>query len=200
VDDLTNYVYLITNYWGFYNNKGLMTRSGKNGYSMAGSTIPSIWPQGTVFYPITNGMRIVGLLSTPEYTDGIMPITNLLSGGYSNHVVAYVRSMSGLAAEKPPQNNTIMQEATFAYHLLCVNAPLAADNGMLQQSGFAREISGNLRELRLLFMWPQHPDGSVGGFRQNFRATMGGQMLVTNDSVISQKLYFYESESFTNAP
>ena len=59
------------------------------------------------------------------------PINNLFYGGYSNHVYAYVRSFSGLAAEKPPQNNQIMREDAFSYQVLCVNAPMAVDTNLL---------------------------------------------------------------------
>ena len=45
---------------------------------------------------------------------------------YSNHIVAYVRSISGPAVEKPPQDNPILQEDSFTYRLLCVNAPMAS--------------------------------------------------------------------------
>ena len=60
---------------------------------------------------LTTGARIIGLLTTPELTDGSgIPIGNLLSngiptGGFNglaikNHITAYVRSLSGLAADK----------------------------------------------------------------------------------------------------
>ena len=200
-DDLTNYVYLITNYWAYYNNLGKPTIQGQNGYSFQGSTIAGQWPQTpSDFYPITNGSRIIGLLSTPEYTDGFQPITNLYNGGFSNHVVAFVRSVSGLAIEKPPQNNSIMQDNSFSYRLLCVNAPMAADTNSLLQSDFTREMARNLREVRLLFQWPLQPNGSVGFSHQNFRTTVAGQLLATNEPGFAQALYFYQSESFTNAP
>ena len=61
---------------------------------------------------LTNGMNIIGLLSTPEFTDRTMalrfPIL-VFDGGYSNYVVAYVRSLSGSAVEKPPQDNDIIR-------------------------------------------------------------------------------------------
>ena len=200
-DDLTNYVYLITNYWAYYNNLGKPTIQGQNGYSFQGSTIAGQWPQTpSDFFPITNGSRIIGLLSTPEYTDGFQPITNLYNGGYSNHVVAFVRSVSGLAIEKPPQNNSIMQENSFSYRLLCVNAPMAADPNSLLQSDFTREMARNLREVRLLFQWPLQPNGSVGFSHQNFRTSVAGLLLATNEPGFAQALYFYQSESFTNAP
>src|SRR5208282_3735932 len=79
LDDLTNYVYAITNYWTNVTSHA----SGVIGYT----NYPSF---------LVNGMNIVGLLSTPEYTDtNGLPIPTLMFGGYSNHVVAYVRSISG---------------------------------------------------------------------------------------------------------
>jgi hypothetical protein len=116
--------------------------------------------------------------------------------------VAWVRSFSGLAAEKPPQDNQIMQENTFSYRVACVNAPMAADNFSITNSGYTRQLAGNLRELRLLFMWPQLPNGNVGKPRQTFRASVGGQLIQTNDFSANpaMPLYFYQSQSFTNAP
>ena len=80
------------------------------------------------FFPLTNGLRIVGLLSMPQFTDlklPITPVSNLLSGGYSNHVVAYVRSLSGPAVEKPPQDNPLIQADAFTYLIYSVNAAMA---------------------------------------------------------------------------
>jgi type II secretory pathway pseudopilin PulG len=215
-DDLTNYVYAITNYYGFYNLQGQYQGPiHVDGYTYSqasingGPDVPSMH--------LTNGLRIIGLLSTPEYTQGNIsgpggvPITstfNTLNTFYtSNHVVAYVRSFSGLAADKPPQNNQLMQEDTFSYRLLVVNAPMAVDTNVFSNSSFARELAGNMRELRLLFEWPQEPNGNVGGFRQAFRSTIAGQLIVTNYDTIPlhlfpgiDPLYFYESQSFTNAP
>ena len=200
MDDLTNYVYAITNSWAYYNANGSVNKKGANGYTLTSSSVANNWPQGTAFYPITNGLRIVGLLSTPEYTDGTNAINNLFYGGYSNHVVAYIRSFSGLATEKPPQNNEIMREDTFTYRLLCVNAPVAADTNMLLHSSYTRELVGNLRELRLLFQWPQQPNGSVGDGKQSYRTSVGGGFFVTNELSFNQRLYFYQAESFTNTP
>jgi len=66
LDDLTNYVYAITNYWTYYPINGI-PQPGVNGYDYAkSSTIPS-----TPYYPsspITNRhMNIIGLLSTSEF-------------------------------------------------------------------------------------------------------------------------------------
>ena len=73
---------------------------------------------------LTNGANIIGLLSMPEYTlnDGT-PISSLVFGGYSNYVVAYVRSLSGSAVEKPPQDNDIIRGDSFSYKMICQNVP-----------------------------------------------------------------------------
>jgi hypothetical protein len=204
-DDLTNYVYAITNYYTFYNVQGQPVSKHINGYTYTQASI-----NGTLnlAMSITNGLRIIGLMSTPEYTlgnnfSGGLPIsntTNTLGNLYtSNHVVAYVRSFSGLAAEKPPQDNPIMQGDTFSYRVLCVNAPMAMDTNMLSQSLFAQQLAGNLRELRLLFEWPQLPNGNVGAYRQTFRSTIAGELLTTNYQFYFpgiNDLYFYQSQSF----
>jgi type II secretory pathway pseudopilin PulG len=126
LDDLTNYVYAISNAWTLYNANGSVNSSGTNGYTYTDS-MPAV-----PFFPITNGFRIVGLLSTPEYVDSTsgQPIPTLIYGGYSNHVVAYVRSISGPAIEKPPQDNPTIQADAFGYRVLCVNAPVATDTNI----------------------------------------------------------------------
>lgn len=203
LDDLTNNVYAITNYAADYNVQGQLGLRHTAGYTRTAASINNASANGWV---ITNGLRIIGLLSTPEYTTGFpngLPIADTLGRNYtSNHIVAWVRSFSGLAAEKPPQDNQIMQENTFSYRVACVNAPLATDNFSITNSSYTRQLAGNLRELRMLFMWPQLPNGNVGKFRQTFRASVGGQLIQTNDFSANpaMPLYFYQSQSFTNAP
>jgi type II secretory pathway pseudopilin PulG len=208
MDDLTNYVYAITNNYGFYNALGNLVSSHQDGYTYNQASINR--GADAPYMYLTNGLRIIGLLSTPEYTlgnnfgNGGVPISSTLNTFYtSNHIVAYVRSFSGLAADKPPQNNQIMQEDTFSYRVLVVNAPMAVDTNAFANSAYARELAGGMRELRLLFSWPQEPNGNVGGFRQTFRETIAGQLIVTNYINYFpgiNSLYFYQSQSFTNAP
>ena len=131
-DDLTNYVYAITNYWTAYDNNGNITGTGYNGYNYLGATATKLsgaLPLSfSILAPINSGSNIVSLLSTPEFMDfstNGSPIPSMMDGGVSNHVVALVRSMSGLAAEKPPQDNAIMQGDAFTYRILAVNAPVA---------------------------------------------------------------------------
>ncbi len=130
LDDLTNYVFAITNYWGQYAN-GNTNHLGANGYTFASFYIAPNYVTPNSGVPLTNGMNIIGLLSTPEYTDlNGLPIPSLLNGGYSNHVVAYVRSLSGPAVEKPPQTNGLVVGDSFGYLILCVNAPVAVDTNL----------------------------------------------------------------------
>ena len=123
-DELTNYIYAVTNHWTQYDPNGAVMSSGTLGYTYTAAYQNQF---------LTNGARIIGLLSTPQFTtDPIIgvPIPSLAFGGYSNHVTAYVRSISGLAAEKPPQNNQLMQDNAFAYRIYCVNAAAPADTNL----------------------------------------------------------------------
>jgi len=188
-NDLTNYVFLITNSWTLFDSAGAVKNFGGNSYTFTGASaygtlIPSMC--------LTNGGNIVGLLSTPEYTDtGFNPTNNLFSGGYSNHVIAYVRSISGPAVEKPPQDNQILQQDSFSYRIFFANAPVAA-------ATIYPNLQANLHELRLTFEWPLLPNNSVGRSRLTYRAMIAGQMLQTNS--LGQLLYFYQPQSFGISP
>ena len=130
LDDLTNYVYAITNFWAVYDSGGVLIHTGVSGYTAALSTVSQDGSAFTATTPqllINNGTNIIGLLSTPEFTmtNGLL-IPTIIYGGVSNHIVAYARSISGPAVEKPPQDNQIIQGDAFGYRVLCVNAPVAA--------------------------------------------------------------------------
>jgi prepilin-type N-terminal cleavage/methylation domain-containing protein len=221
-DDLTNYVYAVTNYYTVFNSAGKIIHTGFQGYTyntavkfLNGSYTP------LPAMHLTNGLRIIGVFSTPEFTAGDesadvygAALSTPFGQGIfsSNHVVAYVHSFSGLAAEKPPQNNELMTGDTFSYRLTCLNAPVATDTNVMFNAGYAaytKQLAANLRDLRLLFSWPLMPNGHLpkndqGGFRQNFRTLIAGQLIVTNYGnyfPYINNLYFYESQSFvTNAP
>ena len=141
LNDLTNYVFDITNSWTLYKTDGTVQGTGVYGYTYNTVSISSPVPPYSSA-AITNGANIVGLLSTPEFIADIFnpPFTNYpaVSGlvdvaqryginatCYSNHIVASVRSISGPAAEKPPQDNQIIQTDAFTYRIYCVNAPVA---------------------------------------------------------------------------
>jgi len=204
LDDLTNYVYAITNYWTYYPPpSGGATNIGVNGCNYLPNPSIAAGYYSTFGSPLTNGFNIIGLLSTPEFTDRYgNPTNNLLLGGYSNHVVAYVRSISGPAVEKPPQDNPLIQSDSFGYRVLCVNAPVAMDtntfNLPFSQQSYTRQLAANLHEVRLTFLWPQLPNGSLGPGRQTFRTMVAGQIVTNN--VAGQILYFYQPQSFTSVP
>jgi len=61
------------------------------------------------------------------------------------------------------------------------------------------QLGANQRELRLLFSWPLLPNGDVGMWKQNFRSTVAGQLIATND-FSGMRLYFYQPQSFSTAP
>jgi type II secretory pathway pseudopilin PulG len=200
-DDLTNYVYAITNYITFYDSKGVpQPPTHVAGYTYNASS----YDGSPTSYYLTNAIRIIGILSTPEFSDGIggLPLSDVFDRNYtSNHVVAYVRSISGLAAEKPPQDDSIVRENTLTYRLFCVNAPSPMDTNNL--SPYALALAGNQRELRLTFGWPLMPNGKVinnGSSPLTFRATIAGLLTPTNYYNSGEWLYFYQSQSFTNAP
>ena len=213
-DYLTNYVYAVTNSWTLYNPDGTVNTSGQNGYAF--SAIPSvtsgIYPAAPYSSaPITNAANIIGLLSTPEFilNDALRtnypPVATLFNTfGYSNHITAYVRSISGLASDRPPQDNQLMLGDSFGYRVFCVNAPMAVDtntfNLPLVQRLYATKLAANQRELRMTFLWPQLPNGNLGNGRQTFRTTVAGQLAgVEYNNYLNQWLYFYQPQ-FTNAP
>jgi prepilin-type N-terminal cleavage/methylation domain-containing protein len=120
-DDLTNYVYAIV-ITDAANQNVYINPSLAGAMDFSTANFPSAPPIQT--YPIlTNGANIVGLLSTPEFLNANGGIADsIYTASTSNHVVAYVRSISGPAVEKPPQDNQILQQDSFSYHIYCVNA------------------------------------------------------------------------------
>jgi prepilin-type N-terminal cleavage/methylation domain-containing protein len=196
-DDLTNYVYAITNFWTFFPANNGAPVPGIDGYDFSGSQITKITP--APFFPLTNGLHIIGLLGTPEFTDSSFnPTNNLFSGGYSNHIVAYVRSISGPAVEKPPQDNPIIQSDSFSYQIICVNAPVAMDTNSMSIP-YNQRLAANLHELRLTFRYPILPNGGIGNEPpKTYRALVAGQ--IATNIVAGNILYFYQPQSFGYAP
>lgn len=193
-NDLTNYVFLITNVVTKYVNFLPINPPDQYSYAYGGSSLNGNAMSPSV--PISSATNIIGLLSVPEYvfTDGSgKPKYDISDGNYfSNHVVAYVRSISGPAVEKPPQDNPLLQQDSFSYRVFCVNAPVAA-------AGPNSSLQANLHELRLTFEWPQQPNGGVGSGRATYRALIAGRQMTTN-FVAGNYLYFYQPQSFTSTP
>ena len=201
-DDLTNYVYAITNYWTLYNANGTVSGASPNvsGYTFSSSGGTQNPPYYSPNVQLTNGANIIGLLSTPEYvgnTNNYPAVPEVINGSgyqvYSNHIVAYVHALSGLASEKPPQDNTLMVNGAFSYRMLVVNAPVALSTNDYD-APYNQQIWQNQRELRLTFLFPEQPNGTVGHNRLPFRATIAGQLLPS--FVNNELLYFYQPQSF----
>lgn len=207
-DDLTNYVVAVTNYWTIYSDSGPPVPH-VDAHIYAGA-----WSDGVSTGSwITNGLRIVGLLSTPRYVDKSGPKSIFFR---SNYIVAYVRSMSGQAGEKFPQTNSSLQELAFGYRLMPELAPYSYyepdwtnygayvssgnTNDWISRSNYWRVASTtqtNLCDFRLTFRWPLFPNGKVGNERQIFRTVAGGRLLQTNN--IGMPVYFFEPRTYVRA-
>ncbi|HYG35123.1 MAG TPA: hypothetical protein VEC99_10085, partial [Clostridia bacterium] len=173
-------------------------------------------------FHLINGYRIIGLLSTPKYTyrPGV--------GGYfSNHVVAYVRSLSGPASEKVPQDNAAMHDLALSYKMFCSVTPVGTNyyhpswintNGLSTNSLEYLErvalrdnllsLQANMHDVRLTFRWPLLPTGETGPGRQVYRAIVSGQLLATNDhgypargypSGMTNFLFFFQPRTYITA-
>ncbi len=216
LDDLTNYVDAITNVVTAFNPDGSIVPGFPHTYGYHRTN----WTFNVALQPpidqglgheITNGYRIIGLLSTPKYI--YWDVANHVVAT-NNNVVAYVRAMSGLAAEKFPQTNAEVRELAFNYRMLSevvpyagwdtnwvqFNAPGLATDEVAARSNYwmvARNLNANLRDVRLSFRWPILPSGKIGNGRQTFRTMVGGQLLQTNDT--GQTLYFFQPQTFVKA-
>lgn len=212
LDDLTNYVVAVSNYVVRYNTstRALDSVLGWQWYTWNGSG-PAVGGMN-----LTNGHRIIGLLSTPRYTPAPVNVgTNFF---HSNYVVAVIRSVSGPASEKFPQNNASVQELSLNYRLILDIAPPEVfdpwqgfsrstnDVDFLTYSNhwvFARNIQSNLHNVRLTFRWPVLPNGQIGSARQSFRTEVGGSLVPVQDpwhpsGTVSN--YFFQARNYVKAP
>jgi prepilin-type N-terminal cleavage/methylation domain-containing protein len=201
LDDLTNYVTMITKDVTFYPagaSKGTPNPSAWFNY-----TNSSLGPQ----FSLTNGYRIIGLLSTPKYIFS----TGKPAGVLSNHVVAYVRSMSGTASEKPPPNprsiSDLSSSLSFSYRLTSEVIPYWTnyfDPSWVASSNYsmvASTLQSNLHDLRLIFAWPFTPQGVLpkSARGQSFRTLVSGQLVQTNDfGSPLNLLYFFQPRTYVN--
>jgi prepilin-type N-terminal cleavage/methylation domain-containing protein len=219
LDDLTNYVFMITNTYNHF-----------------------------AYSNFTSGAEIVGLLSTPEYVDVNYQPSTPANYAYSNRMVAFVYSMSGPAVEKPPQaNNSLVRQSSFSYGVICENLPVgvytppswsssqtynqgasvtfllngqttywqatALNSGTAPTNAppspwvrnfYPQELTANLHELRLTFLWSLLPNSQpplvyYGTGHQTYRALIAGQVSLDTNTA-PYNLYFFQSQSFTNAP
>jgi type II secretory pathway pseudopilin PulG len=206
LDDLTNYVESITNISTAYSvvNGETNVLPGSPdvfGYRYDRASIDADSHPENV---ITNGMRIIGLLSTPRFifeNNKLTPPMPVPGFFVSNYVFAYVRAMSGPAVEKSPQTNTTVRDLAFRYRLvpeinpysdwnlglLTTNQPGLSTNEINARIAawrLARNEQANLNEVRLLFRWPIDSRLNLANAKQRqvFRTLAGGTLQLTNDA------------------
>lgn len=210
LDDLTNYVECITNVATAYAvvnevTNQLAGQPNVYGYTYTAASINADSHPERV---ITNGQRIIGLLSTPRYVfenNRLTPPQPVPNFFVSNYVIAYVRALSGPAVEKAPQNNAAVRDLAFRYRLV----PEINPYGDWNQSWFhtnglstneiiarvkawelARNEQINLSEVRLLFRWPIDSRRNAGNQRQVFRTLAGGSLQLTNHAGVTNLWLF----------
>ncbi|HMP84874.1 MAG TPA: type II secretion system protein [Verrucomicrobiota bacterium] len=187
LDELTNYVIVITNQMWRFNVTDTSTNLA------TGSWPDTRWYRFDDASPgnaqrLTNGMRIVGLL-------GKQRIEPIEGGYYSNSVTAFFRALSGAATEKFPQADGNMLNMAFAYRLVPELSPLPTP----EVTDFTPTFDANLHELRLRFSWPLLPNGIVGNGRQTFRTIAGGSFERVNNNALTN-LHFLRNQTFVTAP
>jgi type II secretory pathway pseudopilin PulG len=207
VDDLTNYVMAITNYYTRYiKGQPMGAQSGYHWYVYNNSSDGAI-------YNLDRGSNIVGLLSTPKYIyANPIPDGNFLS----NHVVAYVRSLSGPASEKLPQTNATVQDLGLSYRMIAEVVPYGTNyydpswvnvgqSGLspaefIARSNYwmvAKNLQANLHDIRLTFRWPLAKTTNAPG-RQVFRTLATGPLFGTNDPIYGP-LFFFQPRTYAKA-
>ena len=206
MDDLTNYVFAITNFRTAYDRQTLLP---------SGKVQPIYYtrtPANSSFgFNLLNGYRIVGLLTTPKFTPA--PSSKQI---YSNYFLAYASSLSGPANEKFPQTNRDVLDLGFNYRFASEVVPHTSfhpdwtnytfyvpnTNEYVWRSNYwriAKTMQTNFYDVRLLFRWPLLPNGDVGNGRQIFRTMASGHLAITNEPNFLQPectLYFFESRTY----
>jgi type II secretory pathway pseudopilin PulG len=171
LDDLTNHVIAITNYYTFYEVKSsgaiVPGATGWIGYTPSGTYGQGVSSATSV---LTNGANIIALLCTPEYA---------LSGGgfYSNYITADFRAFTGSLADQGTSQSA--KSFAFAYRIFpeVVNyyasgakAPASNPNN----DAAAQYLQNNFTQIRLRFRWPIFASGGVGTSRLTFRTAVNG--------------------------
>jgi type II secretory pathway pseudopilin PulG len=210
-DNLTNFIVSITN---------IVTLCDTNGVPAAFPPVTNWYTtnrtfvNGTMlnFSVLTNGVNIVGLLTTPKF------ILNGNGGYFSNSVSADFRSMSGLAVDMGQGQASrdfaftyrvfveIIPAADYAYNPLgsgfqfgnWVNAPGAAlpdfaaeptNLWHFPERQIAENMQGNVNEIRLRYRWPVLPNGRTApGNSLTFRSAASGML---NNVTTRSGLKFY---------
>jgi type II secretory pathway pseudopilin PulG len=190
-DELTNYVdrIVVSNF--VYNINAGVTNLASQGVIVG----QSVGPADII---ITNGDRIVGLLTTPTIVE--------LPGGYvSNYVYAFMHAVNSSAADAPPQDNADVRDLAFRYKMVVAVSPFASvDPEGIQTNAVDQILRNNLADVRLLFRWPlkqpfdpSKSDPQAGSSRMSFRTQIGGWVLLAPDSQFpTVPLYFLQPRQF----
>ncbi len=215
-DELTNYVLCITNFWTKYKVDYTIDTSGYDYYTPSNSAVTSILSRPANDFPLTNGARIIGLLSMPKSIPQFIPL--IPQAFQSNYVVAYVRAFSGAAVDKPPQGNATILSDAFTYRMIVENFPYApldtngfcldcaATNGatpdqMAERTNLLQAqwlLLANAHDFRLRIRWPVLPNGTIPNYgAATFRTMVDGALTNLPDpTVVGQPLYFVQASTF----
>lgn len=189
LDELTNNVVSVTNFWRDYDTSLAvwtpLPLPNPDGYTLTRSYVTSATVPLNAF-PLTNGLNIIGLLSKPKL-QAVGPTTVR-----SNHVVALVRAIAGAASDKFPQTNISVLDLGLNYRLVTeVHNLRQEDSGSAQ----GQRLRANLHEIRLKFSWPLFPGNKIGNGRQTFRVLAGGEYISTFAENGSGQPVFYFNPS-----
>ena len=157
---------------------------------------------------MTNGSRIIGLLSRPKY----LPVE---APQFTNHIVARVRAISGSAVEK--DTNKVVREFAFAYQLKSEIVPLnvhPTESTNYRAAGLppdekltrsnlwllARNQAPNFHEVLLTLQGPVVPKGNkfdILGTPRTFRTLVGGVPFIEGTGPTAKPLFFIQPSVFT---
>ncbi|HWD94765.1 MAG TPA: type II secretion system protein [Verrucomicrobiae bacterium] len=220
-EDLTNYVLCISNIWTKYDANYKAT-PGVDYFTATNFGVSSYNP-GQGNYLLTNGARIIGLLSMPKLvTDPAVDVNPLPLPDYafppyqSNYVIAYVRAFSGAEVANVPQTNATILADAFIYRMIVENFPyapvdtnafcldcLAASGAtpaqMMDRTNLNRTLAllqANSHDFRLRFRWPVLPNGQIPNYGLlTFRSIADGALLRTNDIDEPDRVLFFVQPS-----
>lgn len=202
LDELTNYVDSIT-----ISNLTLGTRE--------------TFRRGTGPRDLSSGARIIGLLSTPKYQVAYLPNSDptdpqrIPIATNTNVVVARMRALSGVAAEKTP--SVADDDLSFGYLVTSEISPLKP-SFLPEQVDFSTAppvpeerlarftrwmqtltYQSNYHQVRLTIRYPLIPGPNanadiIGANAKSFRTLASGRLVTTNDGPLT--LHFLEPQTF----
>jgi hypothetical protein len=210
-DELTNYIISITDTYTTYDAKTNFQSSGVNwfGISTNGNgfyyTLAGI---GNTKPFLTNGLNIIGLLTTPKWTQGAKGLIQ------SNFMQADFRAITGSPVDQGGSSSS--RDFAFSYRVFPEIVPFgitdisltnwhnvaglsAADStSRFAYATYATNLQPNLNEIRMRFRWPVLPNGQTGPGNQIYRSVVGGALRLTNSIPPTAPLYYFQPQTFVN--